>query len=248
MSQTKNMQPDFQRAPEEEKKGSPNKFKTNPAWILLEIVLISILPAFLLIKGTKLMNPLFILGSIMIAWFSINFSLKLRRSNWNELGLRKPSNLPMTLGAAVLGTLSLHILTGVIFKPVVIKLVGRPPDLSSFDAVRGNLPALVVGLGLVWTLAAFGEEMIFRGYYLNRIAELGENKKPAWAVAVLISSVIFGFGHTYQGEAGILLTGLAGLVFSSAYFLAKKNLWVPILMHGFYDTSAFLILFFNLDI
>jgi membrane protease YdiL (CAAX protease family) len=26
-----------------------------------------------------------------------------------------------------------------------------------------------------------------------------------------------------------------------------RNLWVPILMHGLYDTSAFLIIFFSLD-
>ncbi len=240
---------DFPESLKNEKTNRLNEnLRKKPGWIFGEIILISILPVFLLIKGSKLMNPLLILGSLLVIWFLINFSLKLRNSSWNELGFRKPGNWLAVLGIAAFGTAGLHLLIGVIFKPIVIKLVGRPPDLSNFDAVRGNFPALLVGLGLVWTLAAFGEEMIFRGYYLNRLAEAGKKKKISWLGAALISSVIFGFGHTYQGEAGILLTGLAGLAFSAAYLLSKKNLWVPIIMHGLYDTSAFLILYFNLDL
>jgi len=63
----------------------------------------------------------------------------------------------------------------------------------------------------------------------------------------LLSSVFFGLGHAYQGMAGVVLTTIAGIFFGLIYLVCGKNLWVPILVHGLYNTSAFLILFLNLD-
>jgi membrane protease YdiL (CAAX protease family) len=36
------------------------------------------------------------------------------------------------------------------------------------------------------------------------------------------------------------------MVFGAAYLLYGRNLWVPILAHGFSDTIALLLVFFNL--
>ena len=50
--------------------------------------------------------------------------------------------------------------------PGVTKLTGVPIDYSSFDQLKGDLPACLIALLLVWATAGFGEEIIFRGYFM----------------------------------------------------------------------------------
>ncbi len=66
-------------------------------------------------------------------------------------------------------------------------------------------------LGIVWTFAAFGEEIAYRGYLLTRAADVGGRSPLAWWIGVIIVSVLFGYGHYYKGPAGILDSGVAGL-------------------------------------
>jgi membrane protease YdiL (CAAX protease family) len=49
---------------------------------------------------------------------------------------------------------------------------------------------------LLVTFAAFGEEIGYRGYLLTRAAEAGGRSKAAEWAAVLIVSVLFGYGTT----------------------------------------------------
>jgi membrane protease YdiL (CAAX protease family) len=149
----------------------------------------------------------------------------------------------LALGGVVL----LHILIGFLLMPVVIDLTKQPLDIRRFDPIRGNLQALLIGLVIVWTVAAFFEEMVFRGYFLTRIADLFKRKNTGLIIGVFISSLIFGFGHMYQGISGVILTGFVGIIYSIIYILNQRNLWALVLTHGLYDTSAFLIIFFNLD-
>jgi hypothetical protein len=131
--------------------------------------------------------------------------------------------------------------------PVVIRLTGQPVDRTSFDVLRGNVTALIFGLLVVWTLAAFGEELIFRGYLMNTLKHILPHKNGGWFLPCVVNAILFGFGHTYQGISGIILLAVVGLLYALFYLASGRNLWVPILMHGLYDTSAFLVIFFNLD-
>jgi membrane protease YdiL (CAAX protease family) len=131
--------------------------------------------------------------------------------------------------------------------PIVIRLTGQPIDRSQFDVLRGNVSALLLGLIVVWTLAAFGEELIFRGYLMNTLARAFRDQNLGWILACFINSVLFGIGHMYQGVSGVIMLGMVGLLYALFYLGSGRNLWVPVLMHGLYDTSAFLVIFFNLD-
>ena len=185
--------------------------------------------------------------SMVIALSMVWGLLWLRRSSWREFGLRRPKSWTRTSLLAIGGVVTIHILVGRILSPLVIELTNQPVDISRFDSLRGNLTALISGLIIVWTLAAFGEEMIFRGFLLNRIAGLFKNKNTGWISALVITSILFGMGHFYQGISGVVLTGIVGVIYAVAYLIDRSNLWTPILIHGLYDTSAFLIIFFNLD-
>ena len=88
----------------------------------------------------------------------------------------------------------------------------------------------------MWTSAACGEEIGYRGYLLTRAADLGRRSTAAYWSGMVFVSVLFGYGHYYKGPAGIVDSGVAGLILGSAYLLSGRNLWTCILAHGFIDT------------
>jgi len=66
-------------------------------------------------------------------------------------------------------------------------------------------------------------------------------------VGMVFVSVLFGLGHFYKGLAGMIDSGVAGLILGSAYLLSGRNLWTSIFAHGFIDTFGVIALYFGLD-
>jgi Type II CAAX prenyl endopeptidase Rce1-like len=60
-------------------------------------------------------------------------------------------------------------------------------------------------------------------------------------LALLISSVIFGFNHLYQGAGGVAGTAIVGFLFG-LLFLLTGNLLLPIILHGVMDLRMLAIL------
>ena len=100
---------------------------------------------------------------------------------------------------------------------------------------------------IVWVFAAFGEEIAYRGYLITRAADLGRGSTAAYWVAMILVAVLFGYGHYYKGPAGIIDSGIAGLILGAAYMLAGRNLWASILAHGFINTFGVIVLYFGWD-
>ena len=103
----------------------------------------------------------------------------------------------------------------------------------------------LVALLLVWTFAAFGEEISYRGYLLTRAADIGSRPTAAYWLGIVLVSVLFGYGHYYKGASGIIDSGIAGLILGGAYMVAGRNLWACIFAHGFIDTFAVIDAFFG---
>ena len=219
--------------------------KASLSWIAMLIVLV--IAGIVLQAGNRLNSIPLALSSIPIAWILLRGLMGLQKLRWSDFGFKKPKNWLHIIGCALAGTILLHIVISFILMPLVIKLTGKPVDSSQFDLLRGNPLALLIGLLIVWTLAAFGEEMVFRGYIMHAFARPFKHKSIGWALAAFLTSILFGLGHSYQGITGVILTGVVGVLYALSFFLCERNLWVPILIHGLYDTSAFLIIYFNLD-
>lgn len=110
--------------------------------------------------------------------------------------------------------------------------------------VAGSLPHYLLWLGIVWTAAAFGEEMFFRGYLVTRLQLIFPNGSLGVICAVVVSALIFGYGHFYyQGWRGAVSTCGIGLAFGTMFLLFKRNLWPLILLHGVIDTMTFTAIF-----
>lgn len=109
--------------------------------------------------------------------------------------------------------------TGVRESPVLHQLLPRT------QAERHAFGVLSVAAGL-------GEEIAYRGYVIPVLA-------PVLGVpgAAVLSSVVFGVLHGYQGVLGIVRTGAMGGMLAWG-FLASGSLWPPIIAHTLIDLVA----------
>jgi uncharacterized protein len=98
---------------------------------------------------------------------------------------------------------------------------------------------------LFWVLpvtigtAAFGEELIFRGFITNALQRLlGGSGIRAVFTALTAQAVIFGGPHFYQGIGGMITVGVTGLALGLTWLIAGRNLWAGIAIHALLDGSA----------
>jgi len=81
--------------------------------------------------------------------------------------------------------------------------------------------------------AGLCEEFLYRGFAMAVLARLGSS---AW-VAVLLSSILFGLAHLYQGRGGFFTTLVIGTVFGTGR-IAYDSLVPVILWHSSVDLVA----------
>jgi len=180
----------------------------------------------------------FLLG---LGWIS----LRLRGLRWRDVGFVRPRRWSQALLLGSLAGIAMELFSTFVTVPFLSRLSGTPPDLSDFRSMVGNLQLLLVWLALNWTLAAFGEELGFRGYVMNRMADLGHGTRAAWLVSLLVVSALFGWGHGGQGITGMVQEGFAGFLLGLLYLGSGRNLTVPIVAHGVSNTLAFVLIFFD---
>ena len=174
-------------------------------------------------------------------------SARVRNGRWSALGFRRPGSW-RNIVLIALAAAALRIGLGdLVIEPIASRFWPDIQAPAGSEAITGDLRTAALWLLLVWTFAAFGEEIAYRGYLLTRAAEMGGGSALAWWIGVLLVSVLFGYGHFYKGPAGIVDSGVAGLILGSAYLLSGRNLWTCVLAHGFIDTVGILFLYFGWD-
>jgi len=161
-------------------------------------------------------------------------SLAVRREGPASLGLRRPRRGHLVVGPAAFAVVWSAFQLGVTM-PVANHVSHRTQDLGVFADVEGDLALLGILLMLSWTLGALVEEVAFRGFLLTRLRELLGGGRAALAVAVVVSSLLFGVLHSEQGVVGVVVVTLDAVAFCllRLYF---GTLWAPVLAHGFNNT------------
>ncbi len=128
-------------------------------------------------------------------------------------------------------------------QPLVVALTGKYPDLCVLRELVGNVPMLPIAVGASWLLAAFGEELVWRGYVLNRMLDFIGRTGLGWLLSVAVVSVVFGLAHAYQDWTGISENRIDGALLAGLYIGCGRNLFAPIVAHGVTDTIDSLIIF-----
>jgi membrane protease YdiL (CAAX protease family) len=169
-------------------------------------------------------------------------SLWVRGLGWSDLGLRRPESLVRVSWQASAAAVAILVAVRFVIVPTAECVAGVPVDLSALGGA-GDTRAFQIWLAQAWTLAAFGEEMVFRGYLIHRIVELAGESPAGRAAAGVISSTLFGLAHAYQGWAGVIVTGTIGALLSCLYLMTRRNLWPVIICHGLVDTVALSLIY-----
>ena len=109
----------------------------------------------------------------LVAWIS----LRLRGSGWRAAGLNFDRRWLSLLGIGLAAGAAFWAFELFVENPLLYWLTGRYPDLDVFADLVGNIRLLAILIALNLILAAFGEEMVWRGYVLPRVAEiLGDSR------------------------------------------------------------------------
>src|SRR5262245_60844886 len=199
----------------------------------LAAVLELLLAIAIIAAGLRVPSVAFVLGSAPWLLAAGVVSFRLRGPGWRAAGLARPASVPWTIALGVLVGLGYQFAGTYIVEPLIARLTsGELPDVSQFRNLVGNEALLVFWLTISWTLAAVVEELAYRGWILACCAEIGGHSRGAWFAAVLVSSVLFGAVHAYQGLSGMISTGLTGVVFAVTYLATGRNLWATIIAHG----------------
>ena len=143
------------------------------------------------------------------------------------LGFWITSLLLLFVVRIALGTIDLHNMQKSVDDTV--KLLGPMAPHTYLEAGLFVLLSICAGLF---------EEIIFRGYLQRQFGALGRNA----VVGIVVSAVIFGLGHAYQGPRMMIAIGIFGSFFGIlAHF--RKSLRPGMMAHAFQDSIAGIGLF-----
>lgn len=228
--------------------------RTNKLAILLEIAVVFVPLYVLLIISNRLGGDDFVPlggGLSLLAGPLVNLGLvvtiaifwvvsKIRGSTWSDFGLARPKSWGRTILMGIGVTVAI-IVSFTFLMPLITAAFPIPRvDNSRFDILQGNLPNLILNMVAAWFTAAFLEELLWRGYLMNRLVDLQGNKtKLAWVISLVGSAIIFGLAHTYQGLGGVIRITAVGLLFGAAFLTVRRNLWPVIIAHALLDTIGF---------
>jgi len=205
--------------------------------ILILVAVVILVTSFKRVPGIGVIGALLIIG--VTVWY--------RGDGLLRLGFFPPENWRTTIMWSLFFGFAIQFLSTLILEPLSDKLTKSTTDHSSFDGLRGNLLNLLLILAGVWVVVVFLEEIIFRGYMMGDLAVLIGTSKLALAINLVLSSVLFGLAHWYQGKSGALSTGIIGALLGILFIANGFNLWLPVLTHGVIDTVGLFLIYINAD-
>jgi membrane protease YdiL (CAAX protease family) len=162
---------------------------------------------------------------------------------WRDLGFVRPRNVWLT----VLGGIAVGIAFKLAMKSIVMPLLGAPPMNQAYQHLAGDRAAFH---GLVFPIlfgAAFGEEVLFRGYLFERLGRLMGTSTAGAIATVVLSSALFAAAHFGgQGVPGVQQALVTGLVFGTV-FARTRSLAFLMVVHAAFDLTAAWLIFHRLE-
>lgn len=163
------------------------------------------------------------------------FFIKLRGEPLSGFGFRPAG--PVRTVVVVALTLLFMIGSFLYLEPLLERLFG-PIDLSIFAPVEGDEGLFLLMLAVSWIAAGFGEEVVYRGFIMTRLAQIFSGSSAGWAFALLFQSALFAFVHAYQGMTGVIQIFIFAALAGAFYLWSRRSLVPLILAHGLLNTFA----------
>jgi len=203
------------------------------AWVFT-FVLVVIFPVLDSLLYFRLNSKLGLYAwNILAEWSLVAWCIWIIRRNGltlSDLGEGFESPLRLLLVSGVLVVIAAVV--AIISKSQVKK--ANPEQLRKATSAISRLLPLTPTERKVWLPLSFTagvcEEFLYRGWLLQLI---GAVFGSVW-IGLILSSIIFGFAHSYQGRKGIIGTGVMGIVFGGVFVLSR-SLLPGQLLHAFMD-------------
>lgn len=204
------------------------------------IVMAAFYPGFAsgLIESTQHIPYMFATGVFFV--LAVTLLLHLSGETYGDIGFSRHDTLRQ-LGLGCLSGVLIFILNTFIVNTVVDALLPRAlaegVDMSKLFGDISSLPVLIL---LALFKGGFQEEL-WRIFILTRFERLFG--RSGLLVALILSSVVFGTGHLYQGVGGMIEATVRGLLRALVYLRRRSALEV-VSSHAVYDVISMILGFF----
>jgi membrane protease YdiL (CAAX protease family) len=179
------------------------------------------------------------LVNIIVIVLIVTLLLRLSGEKYKDIGFNKQN---------ILKQLKIGFLFGVLIFVFDILVINSVVDMIFPSSAGVDLSKLFNNIYFypVWIFIAifkggFSEEL-WRIFGLTRFEKCFG--KSGLVFALIVSSVVFGFGHLYQGVGGIIEMFIMGLLYASVY-LRKRSAFEAVFAHTTFDiisiTLAYII-------
>lgn len=165
-----------------------------------------------------------------IAAVMIAYVLLVERRPLSSIGLRRPGGKTVLFG--FLGAVVMFA-TVVLSYSVIFPLLGLKMNQEAVNQITHNPLWLQ---GLIFSRAAVTEEILYRGYPMERVQELTGSK---W-LAFLVAALVFTLAHIASwGGAQLIVVGFGAVVLGLLY-LWRRDLVCNMIAHFLVDLAGFL--------
>lgn len=166
-------------------------------------------------------------GALFVSWLWLRADGALGEA-WN---LRTPESWPSTLLWGVIATIAIVIWFTLGTLLVEAAGLGLPDVEQVIGWATESHFAFLLWIVLVALFAAgLGEELLWRGFLMDRLFRLPGLVGKVWPV-ILLQGALFGLPHFYQGFGGVIITGVVGIGFGWLRMRFGGNLWACVLAH-----------------
>ena len=176
-------------------------------------------------------------AALVIVWTWVS------RTPLRNIGLVRPVSW---LNGLAIG-IALGLAEKFLMKAIVLPLLRAPAVNPMFGDLAHNQRRAIFLVFYMLVGAAFGEELVFRGYMFERLGKLLGTSLFAQIAVVILSTAFFGALHYQQGISGIENASIGGLFAAVVYLINRKRLWTVIVMHAAFDLSSLALIYFRLE-
>lgn len=211
-------------------------FDLRTAASLRRMGVLGTLVALFIVASSLLAPPLAALLVFVWAWLS--------RTSLGEIGLKRPGSWLSVLIVGALGGTALYLA----MKGVILPSLGAPVRSVAYKHLVGDFNAFLIEVPQMIILAGLAEEIVFRGFLINRLQALVGTSTASAVVIVIATAAIFGPLHYFTyGWFGAVQATIVGVLFAAIYLLNGQRLWSLIVAHATFDVVAIWVIYADLQ-
>jgi membrane protease YdiL (CAAX protease family) len=119
--------------------------------------------------------------------------------------------------------------------------IGLVFEAAYWPPVPDNALGIVALLISIWLLTVVGEEFFYRGYLILRLGDVFGTRPVGVLAGLIVSALIFALAHEWVDLESALGFVVLGIVEGVLYLFSGRNLLLPVLFRGSWDTVLILL-------